>query len=133
MSLLFGQGWLFAVSMKFHLFSFAFLAANNAYLIPIMAPLGVIMSAYFGWLIAKRTSSGSIQTSEAKDLWAGYGKLVTAGDKLREDLSNEVRSLRDENNTLRDQIIQQTEQLSNALTRIRELETQVREMQKGHK
>lgn len=131
-------GTMLSLASKSDLYAAAIVAAGNDYVLPIATPVGVIASAYVGWLIAKRKSSGTIQNSESQELWAGYGKLVAAGDKLREDLSKEVQSLREENRLLREQLATKTEQdaerdrqLAIALKRIEELEAHVKILRGG--
>jgi Skp family chaperone for outer membrane proteins len=80
------MGLVFGVLAQTHLPS---TATGTSLWIYLIGSLGVVLTAVVTWRIARRKSSGRIDTSEATDLW-GESKAI------REDLRNEANALRAE-------------------------------------
>lgn len=70
-----------------------------AWLIPVLSFLGVVIGAGVTWLIAKRKSSGNVETSDAADLWR-------ESQDMRSFLHAEVVELRARRSELEQKIIQ---------------------------
>lgn len=58
-------------------------------LVPLLALLGVVVTAAVSWFIARRAKSGKIETTEAKDLWV-------EANSMRHELRDQVKALQDE-------------------------------------
>jgi len=73
----------------------------SAILIAAFTAVAMIVGSFVTWRIAKRTSSGAIDTSQASDLWAEGGKIRS---ELRVDLTATKQQLEDTSAALREAV-----------------------------
>lgn len=71
----------------------------NDWIAPISVLIGVIVSSFITYKIAKRTTSGDINTSQAAELWAESNKLRTEYKERAEKLEQRLEVV---NNQLSD-------------------------------
>lgn len=121
----------------------------------ILGALGVVLAAaitgYFGYMIAKRTKSGQIDTSEAATLWVEgtamrgelRNELASAKDQLERtnirlveaidaisELNREIRRTRQETEAAREETRISREETRRLMTQISDLHAETAEMHK---
>lgn len=95
--------------------------------------IGVVVGPIITWKIAKRNTSGSIDTSEAATLWA-------ESNEMRKELRDEVVSLREELKSTREyakslerQNVASGKKISELLEKIKAAEAKVRKLIRKNK
>lgn len=63
------------------------------YITPILVFAGVVISAMVTWLVAKRTTSGNISTSDAASLWAESNTLRKEYRLRAESLESQLQEV----------------------------------------
>jgi len=91
-------------------------------ILAFVGPLGVFLTAYVTWMVAKRKSSGTVQTSESGELWEAWSKLQAAADQLREDMAAELITVREENKMLRGEVDTLKAEIRTLRDKVRNLE-----------
>lgn len=99
----------------------------------ILSLVGVVIGPIITWKIAKRNTSGSIDTSEAATLWA-------ESNEMRKELRDEVVTLRTELKAVRDYAanlekdnIQSHKKINELILKIKAAEAKVRKLIRKNK
>lgn len=94
---------------------------------PIPAPVyglaGVIITGLGAWLVAHRQRSGTIRTSEAKDLWDKFESLNHDLSAELEQMRIQMRELGDEHASLREAAAECEQRVMILQDRLRKIES----------
>lgn len=96
---------------------------------PVLVLVGVATSSFVTWLIAKRSTSGSISTSDAASLWAESNKLrkeyrdrAETLEKQLEEVNDKLQAMTEELTKLRvnsDVMVEKIEELKQIISELR--------------
>lgn len=95
----------------------------------VWAPIGAVLTAFVSalvvWLVAKRKGSGTVQTSEAAELW-------TANQEFRNMLLEEARARTAENKALREEAAKCHEEQAEMKRRLEAMEKELERLRSVH-
>lgn len=88
---------------------------------PILVLVGIIISSWVTWLVARRTTSGSISTSDAASLWAESNALRKEYRDRAEQLEAQLEEVNAKLRTVMDELSNLRANSDTMITKIDEL------------
>lgn len=100
----------------------------NAWVAPVLVLVGICISSVVTWLIARRSTSGSISTSDAASLWAESNALRKEYRDRAEQLEAQLQEVNDKLQTMTDELSKLRANSDVMVTKIEELKQIISEL-----